>query len=75
MSDEPREHLKLIRGEGIVKGDLVEILATGERGIVHAVWDGLEDTIEIKLDSGSFTCRDPHHLKLIDRGDGLNVRP
>lgn len=31
-------------------------------GVVHALYDGQEDTIEVLLDNGDYTCLDPRHL-------------
>ena len=36
-------------------------------GVVHAIHGGTEDTVEVRLDSGSFTCTDPPRLTLISR--------
>jgi hypothetical protein len=32
-------------------------------GMVHAVYAGMEDTIEVLLDNGTYTCVDPRHLR------------
>lgn len=35
-------------------------------GVVHAIYGGAEDTIEVLLDNGVFTCLDPRHLRRDD---------
>ena len=53
------------------KGDRVEIDHTGERGVVYEVWKGMEDTVEVALDSGSFTCVDPPNVTVLRRGQRM----
>lgn len=55
------------------KGDRVEIDSSGERGVVHMVWPGREDTVEVALDSGGFTCVDPPLVTVLRRRKRLRV--
>jgi hypothetical protein len=47
------------------EGDRVRLKHEDELGTIHAIWDGAEDTIEVRLDSGRFTCCDAPHLELV----------
>lgn len=36
-----------------------------DTGTVHALYDGMEDTVEVLLDNGIYTCTDPPRLTLL----------
>lgn len=48
------------------RGDRVRDRITGDEGRVHAIYpDDAEDNLEVKLDGGSYTCRDWRRFDLL----------
>ena len=57
----------LMRGDRVRLDERLAEYHGCKYGTVHAIWTGAEDTVEVYLDTGVFTCTDPSRLMLMNR--------